>query len=117
MLFIAAAQLIAARLVKDLRILDQLDAKGPDDMTPRLALLRQLSLVGKWAQMLHGSHDRHTNIATTIAMLLLAAQVPSVYPHPRLGLHLATLPGSHHHPMVGLPALGPRTPALYHLPP
>jgi len=79
-LYVAVAQLIADRLVKDLRILDQLDAMGHDDITSRLALLRQLSLAGKWAPTPHGSHDRHTNIATAIAMLLRATQVPLVYP-------------------------------------
>ena len=79
-LYVAVAQLIADRLAKDLRILDELDAMGPDGAASRLTLLRQLSLAGKWAPTPHGSHDRRTNIATAIAMLLRAAQVPSVYP-------------------------------------
>lgn len=67
-LYVAVARLFAARLAEDLRVLAQLDALGPS--ADRLSLLHQLSLAAKWAPTPHGTHDRHTNIATAIIQVL-----------------------------------------------
>ncbi|KAF8058605.1 hypothetical protein FPV67DRAFT_1565466 [Lyophyllum atratum] len=77
-LYIAVARLFADRLAKDLRTLDELDALSPG--ADRLPLLKQISLAGKWAPTPMGAHDRHTNIATAISLLLHRAQAPSNYP-------------------------------------
>ncbi|KAF5374611.1 hypothetical protein D9615_008956 [Tricholomella constricta] len=77
-LYIAVARLFSDRLAKDLRILDELDALSPD--ADRVPLLKQISLAGKWAPTPMGAHDRHTNIATAISLLLRHAQAPSRYP-------------------------------------
>ncbi|TFK68453.1 hypothetical protein BDN72DRAFT_841736 [Pluteus cervinus] len=77
-LYIAVARLYADQLQKDLSVLDQLDAlKAGEDPLP---LYRQISLAAKWAPSPSGSHDRHTNIATAIILLLRQAQTPQNYP-------------------------------------
>ncbi|RDB20784.1 hypothetical protein Hypma_012210 [Hypsizygus marmoreus] len=77
-LYIAVARLFSEALVRDLHILDELDALDPN--ANRISLLKQLSLAGKWAPTPHGAHDRHTNIATAISLLLRHAQTPSRFP-------------------------------------
>ncbi|KAG6831524.1 hypothetical protein H0H92_009793 [Tricholoma furcatifolium] len=79
-LFIAVARLFSDRLARDLHIFEELEALGPDEKQKRGDLLRQLSLAAKWAPTPQGSHDRHTNIATAIALLLRHSQTPSIYP-------------------------------------
>ncbi|KAG6844940.1 hypothetical protein H0H87_002273 [Tephrocybe sp. NHM501043] len=77
-LYIAVARLFSARLTSDLHLLDQLDSLGPDE--GRNSLLKQISLAGKWAPTPMCAHDRHTNIATAIVMLLRHSNIPSKYP-------------------------------------
>ncbi|GLB38009.1 putative protein with domain of unknown function (DUF2828) [Lyophyllum shimeji] len=77
-LYIAVARLFSDRLAQDLRILDELDTLSQD--ADRIPYLKRISLAGKWAPTPHGAHDRHTNIASAIALLLRRAQAPSRYP-------------------------------------
>ncbi|PPQ97716.1 hypothetical protein CVT26_001906 [Gymnopilus dilepis] len=77
-LFIAVARLFADQLTKDIRTLDEVQKLRAGD--ERMALLRTISLAGKWAPTPDGSHDQVTNIATAIAELLLASQAVSNLP-------------------------------------
>ena len=67
-LFIAVARLFAEQLLKDIRVLDELNSAEN-----RIALLKTLSLAGKWAPTPGGSHDRVTSIATAICELIYAS--------------------------------------------
>ena len=67
-LFIAVARLFANQLLKDVKVLD-----GLYSAENRIALLKTLSLAGKWAPTPGGSHDRVTNIATAICELIYAS--------------------------------------------
>ncbi|KAF8181817.1 hypothetical protein BJ912DRAFT_605403 [Pholiota molesta] len=80
-LYIAVAHLFAAQLVKDLRVLAELAALAPGHKD-RMALVRKLSLAGKWAPTPGRAHDRVTNISTAIAELIHASQAfdPKSYP-------------------------------------
>ncbi|KZT27099.1 hypothetical protein NEOLEDRAFT_1176895 [Neolentinus lepideus HHB14362 ss-1] len=70
-LYVAVARLIADKLAEDLVTLEKLDSLPQDaERQERFDLLRQLSLVGKWAPTPGGVHDRHTNIATAVCLLL-----------------------------------------------
>lgn len=75
-LYIAVARAFADQLVKDTLILDKLSAlpPGPQTAEERNLLSRQVSLAGKWAPTPGLSHDRHSNLATAIAMLIHFAQ-------------------------------------------
>lgn len=68
-LYIAVARLFAERLVEDMHLADKADAMqdGPE----RTAVLRQISLAGKWAPTPRGAHDRVTNLATAISLLVI----------------------------------------------
>jgi hypothetical protein len=77
-LYIAVARLFSERLKRDLDILAELDTLPPD--AKRSPLLKQISLAGKWSPTPSGAHDRHTNIATAISLLLQHSQTPSQYP-------------------------------------
>ena len=80
-LYIAVTRLFAEGLAKDLRIAEEVSTLAVDDVkNGRVRLLRQLSLAGKWAPTPQGAHDRHTNIATAIGMLLRHLNVPSTFP-------------------------------------
>ncbi|KAF7798954.1 hypothetical protein EIP86_010183 [Pleurotus ostreatoroseus] len=83
-LYIAVARLFADQLKVDLGVLQLLEqcSQGKE----REALLRQLSLAGKWAPTPGHSHDRSTNLATTIAVLVLRDL--SVIPRPKLSAPL-----------------------------
>jgi hypothetical protein len=72
-LYIAVARLFAERLAKDIAIIKEIELL-PADSNP-VARYKQISLAAKWAPTPHGSHDRHTNLATAIASLLHHAQV------------------------------------------
>ncbi|KAL0955545.1 hypothetical protein HGRIS_001782 [Hohenbuehelia grisea] len=72
-LYIAVARLFAERLAQDLRLHEEI-ANLPAGAN-RLPLLHQISLAAKWAPSPHLSHDRQTNIATAIALILQNMQV------------------------------------------
>ncbi|ESK92348.1 hypothetical protein Moror_4633 [Moniliophthora roreri MCA 2997] len=70
-LYIAVARLFSDQLVKDLRIMHEIQSLSPTEDKERIGdLQRELSLVAKWAPSPGQSHDRHTNIATAITLLL-----------------------------------------------
>lgn len=77
-LFIAVARLFSDQLLRDIKVLDDLNTLGPGD--DRIAHLKKLSLAGKWAPTPGGSHDRVTNIATAIGELMYASQAFPAYP-------------------------------------
>ncbi|KAF4598907.1 hypothetical protein EYR38_007319 [Pleurotus pulmonarius] len=82
-LFIAVARLFADRLVKDLQLVSEADrlSTGVD----RILFLKQLSFAGKWAPTPGLSHDRVTNMASAICLLIQASQafsLPSVLSDP-----------------------------------
>lgn len=71
-LYIMVARLFADQLIKDMKILSEIQAlpSGVD----RLPLVKKLSLAAKWAPTPGLSHDRVTNISTAIAELIYASQ-------------------------------------------
>ncbi|EEB97578.1 hypothetical protein MPER_03073, partial [Moniliophthora perniciosa FA553] len=70
-LYIAVARLFSDQLVKDLRIIHEIQSLSPTEDKERIGdLQRKLSLAAKWAPSPGQSHDRHTNIATAITLLL-----------------------------------------------
>jgi hypothetical protein len=73
-LYIAIARLFAQQLVKDTRILQKIRRSLESDGDP-IALMKEISLAGKWAPTPSASHDRVTNIATAISQLIHASQV------------------------------------------
>ena len=77
-LYIAIARLFAQQLVKDIRTLQKIQSleSGGDP----IALMKEISLAGKWAPTPGASHDRVTNIATAISQLIHASQVISPTP-------------------------------------
>ncbi|KAJ3510568.1 hypothetical protein NLJ89_g4597 [Agrocybe chaxingu] len=79
-LYVAVARLFTEHLVKDLNILAQASISTSPEA--RSALLRQLTLVGKWAPSPAEAHDRITNIATAISLLLYssAPSFSAIYP-------------------------------------
>ncbi|KAF7428952.1 hypothetical protein PC9H_008189 [Pleurotus ostreatus] len=86
-LFIAIARLFADRLVKDLQLV--LEADHLPAGVDRILFLKQLSFAGKWAPTPGLSHDRVTNIASAISLLIQAANVfplPSVLSDPSSSL-------------------------------
>ncbi|KAF8583509.1 hypothetical protein K439DRAFT_1348407 [Ramaria rubella] len=68
-LYITVARLYTDALARDVKILRQI-ADENTNAERRVALAYELSLVGKWAPSIGGSHDRATNIVTAIAELL-----------------------------------------------
>ncbi|VDC05994.1 unnamed protein product [Peniophora sp. CBMAI 1063] len=73
-LYIMVARLFAGQLVKDLSVLDRMaDHKPGSDEYRGLSL--QLSLAAKWAPSPGRSHDRNTNLASAIVLLLHTAGV------------------------------------------
>ena len=81
-LYIAVSRLFADQLIKDSEILEKLDElpKGPSEARRDLEFL--LSLAPKWAPTPGGSHDRVTNIASAICLLLQDAQILRAVPIP-----------------------------------
>ena len=71
-LYIAVSRLFTDQLVKDSKTLDKLDqiAKEPGKAKKRKGLEFALSLAAKWAPTPGGAHDRVTNIASAICILL-----------------------------------------------
>ena len=72
-LYIAVARLFAQQLVKDIRTLQKIKSIESDE--DPIALMKEISLAGKWAPTPGASHDRVTNIATAISQLIHASQV------------------------------------------
>jgi hypothetical protein len=72
-LYIAVARLFAQQLVKDIRTLQKIQSLESDG--DPIALMKEISLAGKWAPTPGSSHDRVTNIATAISQLIHASQV------------------------------------------
>jgi len=80
--YIQVTQLFAEGLAKDIQLLGKIaDPQTPDQ--ERLEASFQISLCGKYAPSIGGSHDRKTNIASAIAELLWTAG------------HLRIPPGQH----------------------
>ena len=69
--YVAAARIFAAKLAEDVAVVKQLN-EGDDKRSKEenVVLKWKIGLVGKWAPTLGGSHDRNTNVATTIAQVL-----------------------------------------------
>ena len=72
-LYIAVARLFAQQLVKDIRTLQKIRSLESDG--DPIALMKEISLAGKWAPTPGASHDRVTNISTAISQLIYASQV------------------------------------------
>jgi len=78
-LYITVARLFTHRLAEDLKIVTKirkLEKKDP----ARIDLMKQISLAGKWAPTPGSSHDRVTNIATAISLLIHRSQIFDIYP-------------------------------------
>lgn len=67
-LYVAVARLCAQQLIKDIELATKVESMPPGD--ERMAILRQITLAGKWAPSPGGSHDRVTNLATAISLLI-----------------------------------------------
>ncbi|THG96158.1 hypothetical protein EW026_g5631 [Hermanssonia centrifuga] len=67
-LYIAVARLYAERLREDISLFERANSLPHGE--ERTTLMRQISLAGKWAPTPGGSHDRPTNLATAIALIL-----------------------------------------------
>jgi Domain of unknown function (DUF2828) len=67
-LYIAVARLFSDKLVGQAALMRRAEALS--DGEERKRILREVSLVGKWAPTPGASHDRVTNISTAIAILL-----------------------------------------------
>ncbi|KIJ69711.1 hypothetical protein HYDPIDRAFT_184303 [Hydnomerulius pinastri MD-312] len=98
-LYVAVARLFADRLTKDYDVLTKIAAlPGNANRKDRLKLMFALTFAPKWAPTPGGSHDRVTNIASAICLLLHHAQVSSSFapkinlspsePLPALDMHL-----------------------------
>ncbi|KAG8970217.1 hypothetical protein FRC03_010407 [Tulasnella sp. 419] len=66
-LYSAVARIFATSLAKDMKILDSLNNSSSGGQPQPT-----LSLASKWAPSPDGSHDRHTNIVTAIALIMYA---------------------------------------------
>ena len=69
-LYIAVARLFAAELVGQAALMRRVETLSDGQEEERNRILRNVSLVGKWAPTPGASHDRVTNISTAIAILL-----------------------------------------------
>lgn len=75
-LYITVTRLFGERLLKDLATVAKLKTLGPND--DRLAVLKTISLVGKWAPTPGCSHDKITNISSALALYLHQVNPPSL---------------------------------------
>jgi hypothetical protein len=73
-LYVTVVRLFSERLIEDIKIMKRLDETPKDDGEHRKELLRSLSLAGKWAPTPNCSHDRVTNIASAISLVLYRSQ-------------------------------------------
>jgi hypothetical protein len=69
-LYIAVARLFAAELVGQAALMRRAETLSDGQEEEQNRILRDVSLVGKWAPTPGASHDRVTNISTAIAILL-----------------------------------------------
>jgi hypothetical protein len=69
--FVAVARIFAQQLEADLQVLKQIRATENKDEA--WALTKTLSLAGKWAPTPGASHDKVTNIASAVALLLFSS--------------------------------------------
>jgi hypothetical protein len=69
-LYIAVARLFTAELVGQAALMRRAETLSDGQEEEKIKILRDVSLVGKWAPKPGGSHDRVTNISTAIAILL-----------------------------------------------
>ncbi len=69
-LYIAVARLFTAELVGQAALMRKAEALSDGKEEERSRILRDVSLVGKWAPTPGASHDKVTNISTAIAILL-----------------------------------------------
>ncbi|KAI0057785.1 hypothetical protein BV25DRAFT_1830699 [Artomyces pyxidatus] len=79
-LYITVARLLTDQLVREACLLEQ--AEALPDGPQRKRLLNRLSLVSKWAPTPGCSHDRVTNIATAVSLLLRRAGLMDSLPLP-----------------------------------
>ncbi|KAF5317373.1 hypothetical protein D9611_003512 [Ephemerocybe angulata] len=75
-LYITVVRLFGERLLRDLAVIEQLKTLSPDQ--DRLAVLKTISLAGKWAPTPACSHDRVTNLSSAIALYLCHAKPASL---------------------------------------
>ncbi|KAG9002857.1 hypothetical protein FRB94_003540 [Tulasnella sp. JGI-2019a] len=68
-LYVAVAQIFARALVADAKILKKI-ADPATSKEEKIQLKWQITMAGKWAPTLCGSHDRLTNIGTAIALVI-----------------------------------------------
>lgn len=78
-LYIAVARLFSDQLTRDIKVLDEIDRLQPSG-NDRLALLKKISLAGKWAPSPNLSHDRVTNISTAISEFMYSSRCMKSYP-------------------------------------
>jgi hypothetical protein len=69
-LYIAVTRLFAAELVEQAALMRRAETLSDGQEEEQNRILREVSLVGKWAPTPGASHDRVTNISTAIAILL-----------------------------------------------
>ena len=69
-LYIAVARLFTAELVGQAELMRKAETLSGGQEEEKNKILREVSLVGKWAPTPGASHDRVTNISTAIAILL-----------------------------------------------
>lgn len=67
-LYVAVTRLFVDQLIKDIQVVHELRKLSPNE--DRIPLLKKISLAGKWAPSPGASHDKVTNIATAISLLL-----------------------------------------------
>ncbi|KAL0064681.1 hypothetical protein AAF712_008379 [Marasmius tenuissimus] len=68
-LYVMVARLFADRLAEDLRVLEEIQKLPKNDERTK-ELQYKVSLAGKWAPTPGASHDKNTNIASAIVLLL-----------------------------------------------
>jgi hypothetical protein len=71
-MYIAVARIFAQQIEKDLVVLKKVQAAKPKS-DEAWEFTKNLSLVGKWAPTPGGAHDKETNIASAVALLLFSS--------------------------------------------
>ena len=75
-LYITVTRLFGERILKDLAIADKVKTLSPDE--DKLAVLKTISLAGKWAPTPACSHDKVTNLSSALALYLHHSKPPSL---------------------------------------
>ncbi|TEB37927.1 hypothetical protein FA13DRAFT_1761377 [Coprinellus micaceus] len=75
-LYITITRLFGERIIKDLAIADKVKTLSPDE--DKLAVLKTISLAGKWAPTPACSHDKVTNLSSALALYLHHSKPPSL---------------------------------------